>query len=234
MSMDRFYCENITEPVCQLDGAEARHIVKVMRAKVGDKLELFDGKGTLAESAVEELAGKKVILKILQITKDPPRNEKRITIAASVAKGERFDWLISKCTELGVDKIVPVIFERTVKQPKNEKIVDRWNNLAISAAKQCKRLYLPEIIMPIQLKDAIEESTGQILFGSCDKDSQKPDSLELAGDTVVFIGPEGGMTEVKEELLISSGAKAISICNTILRVETAAVAFAAILAAKRG
>ena len=126
MSMDRFYCENITEPVCQLDGTEARHIAKVMRAKVGDKFELFDGKGRLAESAVEELAGKKVLLKVLRITEISPRSEKRITIAASVAKGERFDWLISKCTELGVDKLVPVIFERTVKQPKNEKIVGRW------------------------------------------------------------------------------------------------------------
>ena len=218
-----------------MDGAEARHIAKVMRAKIGDRLELFDGTGVLAESVIEGIAGKKIVLKILQIIKAEPRVEKRIIIAASIAKGERFNWLISKCTELGVDKIVPVIFQRTVKQPKNKKIVDRWNSLAISSAKQCKRLHLPKIVTPIQFKDAIEElkSTGQILFGSCDKDSQTADSFELNSDTIVFIGPEGGMTKAEEELLGNSGAKPVSVCDTILRVETAAVAFAAILAAKR-
>ena len=81
---------------------------------------------------------------------------RRIIIAVSVPKGERFDWLIEKCTELGVERICPVIFERTVRQPGNPKALDRWMNLAISAGKQCKRLFLPQIDPPTNSQDCIE------------------------------------------------------------------------------
>jgi 16S rRNA (uracil1498-N3)-methyltransferase len=132
-----------------------------------------------------------------------------------------------------------VIFERTVRQPANPKALDRWMNLAISAAKQCKRLFLPQIDPPMNLQDCIE---------SIKKDSPNcwllaggvsGDCVPLAGqsfgedDVAAFIGPEGGITENEETLLKNKGVKFVRLAETILRTETAAIAFASVLTAQR-
>ena len=134
MQIHRFYCESINQPQTVLTGTEAHHIHSVLRLGSGDIVELFDGHGALAKAAVAELSSKQVMLQIKEVITHPASKRPAIIIAASVAKGERFDYLLAKCTELGVDRIIPVIFERTVKQPKNPKIVDRWHNITIAAA----------------------------------------------------------------------------------------------------
>jgi len=235
----RFYCEDIGRNYAELTGSEAHHLVSVLRLKQGNKIELFDGAGRLATAEVKSAMRQRVTLAVERLQRSEPRRTGRIIIAASIAKGERFDWLIGKCTELGVDRIYPVVFERTVKQPKNPSIIGRWINIAVSACKQCKRLFLPVIDSPMLLAEAIDLIKGdypgcKILVGSLSEDAVALISQPFEEkDTAVLIGPEGGFTESELNLLKKAGAKSVSLTDATLRVETAAMAFAAILAAKR-
>jgi 16S rRNA (uracil1498-N3)-methyltransferase len=193
----------------------------------------------LADARIEKISSKEVTCRIENLQTPEKPAGPRIIIAASVPKADRFDLLIAKCTELGADRITPVIFERCVKQPKNPKATDRWRNITISAAKQCKRLFLPEIDRPLPLTEAISKLAVDyphscILAGSLDN-NVKP-LLEInfeSKDVIAFIGPEGGLTERENELLTTAGAVPVRITDTVLRVETAAIAFAAILASAR-
>ncbi len=239
MSLHRCYCEPIVEPTTELAGAEARHLGSVLRLQRGDKVELFDGAGSLASATVSAVEKNKVTLDIEHVGRSEPPKSCRIIIAVSVPKGRRFDWLIEKCTELGVDRICPVIFERTVKQPANPKTAGRWKNLAVSAAKQCKRLFLPVIDSPATLLDALEMLTAQypqcrIIAGGLSDDCP-PLAKQPFGktDVAVIVGPEGGFTENEQSLLQGRGVVFVRLTDTVLRIETAAMAFASILTAQR-
>ncbi|MHC4623273.1 MAG: RsmE family RNA methyltransferase [Planctomycetota bacterium] len=239
MELLRFYCNPIVEPVVELSASEARHLALVRRLVVGDEIELFDGLGTLAVGVIRTASSRKVTLDVRKTKVLPKPKRPQIVIAVSVAKGERFDWLIGKCTELGVDRISPVIFERTVKQAKNPRISERWNNLAIAAAKQCRRVFLPQIDRPVPLTEAVETLRKEhpecnFLLGSLSRSAQPLIDRESgSGDIVGLVGPEGGLTEQEEALLQSYGGQAVRLTDTVLRIETAAMAFAAILTARR-
>jgi 16S rRNA (uracil1498-N3)-methyltransferase len=247
--LNRFYCEILKGQAAELVGGEAHHLHNVCRLKAGDEVELFDGAGTLATAIIERTVGKSVLLKIVNLEKIEKPDKPEIVIAVSCPKGERFDWLIEKCTELGVDRITPVIFQRTVKQPKNPKVAERWRNIAIAAAKQCRRIFLPQIDAPALLRDALSTLKEQYSNAEIFVGSQEPKSPSLitqrfgtklvhrsvskGGDIIAVVGPEGGITDTGKALLESCGAKFVRLTNTILRVETAALAFAAVLTAAR-
>ena len=237
--MNRYYCENITVGRVELDQVESHHLSKVMRQAVGDAVEVFDGKGAVAGAVVCEITRKGVLLEVAKIEKVSNDGKAQVIIAASVAKGQRQDWLVAKCTEMGVDHIAGVIFERTVKQPKGANAVERYNKLAITAAKQCGRAILPKISVTNGLEEVLKELKAQypgakLLFGGFG-DSATP-IIEVLGknqDVIAFVGPEGGFTEVEMGIMRDSGAIEVSLTSTVLRIETAAAAFAAILCTTR-
>jgi 16S rRNA (uracil1498-N3)-methyltransferase len=235
MHLDRFYCETLKEPTVELTGGEAHHLFNVCRLKTGDNVELFDGAGSLAIASIEKATSKSISLKITNLEKTEKPDRPEIIIAVSLPKGERFDWLLEKCTELGVDRVIPVIFERTIKQPKNPKAAQRWRNIAIAAAKQCRRIFLPQIDMPAPLVEILstlkkQYNKAEILIGSLEPKSPALITKRfVTRDTIVFIGPEGGITEAEKALSENCGGKFVRLTNTILRVETAALAFATIL-----
>jgi 16S rRNA (uracil1498-N3)-methyltransferase len=240
MHLNRFYCERLKESDIELVGGEAHHLYNVCRLKVGSEVELFDGAGTLATAVIEKATGKSVLLKVIDIEKTKKHDKAEVVIAVSCPKGERFDWLISKCTELGVDHITPVIFERTVKQPKNPKIVERWRNIAIAAAKQCRRVFLPQIDMPVTLSEALSalkeqyNNKAEILVGGLEPKLPALITQQFgAKDVIAVIGPEGGITEDEKALLENCRAKFVRLTSTILRIETAALTFAVVLTAMR-
>lgn len=239
MHLNRFYCERLEESGIELVGGEAHHLYNVCRLKVGSEVELFDGAGTLATAVIEKATGKSALLKVVNLEKIERPDKPEVVIAVSCPKGERFDWLISKCTELGVDRITPVIFERTVKQPKNPKVVERWRSIAIAAAKQCRRIFLPQIDMPVTLSEVISAmkeryDKAEILVGSLEPKLPALITQQFgAKDIIAVIGPEGGITESEKALLENCRAKFVRLTDTVLRVETAALAFAAVLTARR-
>ena len=189
----RFYCELIdTESF--LDPVESGHLCRVLRAKKGTPLELFDGRGTLAEGIVERVDKKRTAVRVHKIVCTPPVVTGRIVLAVSFAKGQRFDWLIEKCTELGVDHIAAVQFERTVKLGKNTAL-ERYRKISIAAAKQSKRLFLPKITGPEKFPATLnslfsEYPQGILLYG--DPKGASPSHLFAAKDgqdCIIAIGP---------------------------------------------
>lgn len=239
MTLGRFFCRPINEPSAELRGTEARHLASVLRARLGNRVELFDGAGALAQAKITAIKKNKVTLAIEELQVKTPPTRARIIIACSLAKGERFDGLISKCTELGVDRITPVRFARTVKLVQGSKAIERYEKLAISTAKQCKRLFLPQIDSPLPLREALNilkksYPDARMLLGSLNPDATNILHVPAADtDELAWVGPEGGLTVTEQNLLRAQGAQEVRLTDTILRIETAAVAFAALLTIRR-
>jgi 16S rRNA (uracil1498-N3)-methyltransferase len=237
MRTTRFFCDNINpDTAAVISDAQFRHLTKVLRLSIGDSVELFDGNGTIAQAVIGKIEKNIASLTIKDIKSYPKPQKNRIIIASSIAKGERFEMLVAKCTELGVDRIVPVIFERTVKQSIQQQ---RLDTIALESAKQCQRLFLPVIDKPADFKNVIEKlkidyPDAKIIFGSLTSDTKSITIFSPAeNDVIAFVGPEGGLTEAEENMLKKINAQSVRLTDTILRVETAAIAFAAVLTAKR-
>jgi 16S rRNA (uracil1498-N3)-methyltransferase len=203
-----------------------------MRLQTGAAVELIDGKGTLAKAIITKIEKNLARFAILDTQVFPNKENRRIIIAPSIAKGERFDLLVAKCTELGVDAISPVIYDRTVKQSIQ---LQRLETIAIESAKQCHRLFLPAISQPMNLPQAIEKlkndyPNAKLIFGSLSAGSISIMEFDTGeNDCIAFIGPEGGLTETEEKMLKEVNAQPVSLTETVLRIETAAIAAASIL-----
>ena len=239
MGLSRFYCDKIDKGQVRLDKAEAHHLINVMRLGAGEKIELFDGRGKLAKSVITEIKRKDVLVEVKEVQTFERRRDGRVVIAASIAKGQRFDMLISKCTELGADHIAAVVFERTAKQVRGAGAVERYEKLSISAAKQCGRVFVPRITGPMAPAETIsffknEYPQGRFIFGSLNKEAKNiTETVSGGSDVIAFVGPEGGMSDAEESMLINQGAQGVRLTDTVLRIETAAMAFSAILCAGR-
>jgi 16S rRNA (uracil1498-N3)-methyltransferase len=239
MKLNRFYCDSLEAEAIELDSVESHHLLHVMRGGVGVKVELFDGKGTLANGIVTEASRKKVVVEVQSRELYAKRSNGRVIIAAAVAKGQRFDLIIAKSTELGADCIIPVVYERTVKQAAGSSAIDRYKKLSIVAAKQCGRIFLPEIAAPCPLDDGLEYLKDLYpyfkgVYGGFGDDAAAVTSVfDETCDIAAFIGPEGGMTFEEEKKLEESGVVKVSLTDTILRTETASIAFMSILCTLR-
>lgn len=235
MRQPRFYCEQINS-LSVLDEEQSHHLSRVLRLEAGAIIELFDGCGTLARGTVERIERRKVVIRAFDIQQHSKPQSGRLILAVSYAKGQRFDWMVEKCTELGVDHVVAVQFERTVKLG-SENAVARLQKLSISASKQSGRLFLPDISGPLQVRDTLrllKEQYPDALRCCGDVQGRPLKPEDTAGrDLVVLIGPEGGPTADELEWIRSENIERVTINENILRVETAAVAFCALAKAKR-
>jgi 16S rRNA (uracil1498-N3)-methyltransferase len=202
-------------------------------------VELFDGRGTVAQAIIEKIVKNEAQLKVQDRKVFNTENKQKIIIASSIAKGQRFEEVIASCCQLGIDRIVPIVFERTVKQAEGAVAVRRFESIAVESAKQCGRVFLPVIDKPMSFEKALEKIQAEypqarVVFGSLTENTESIINFDCGSDDVVaFIGPEGGLADAEESLLKKVNARAVRLTNTILRIETAAIAFAAILAAKR-
>ncbi len=239
MKTSRFFCSTIDSDNVIISDVQLRHLTKVLRLKKGDSVELFDGKGTVAQAVIEKITKDSAHLNIQSKKLFKKRADRTITVASSVAKGQRFEEVIAKCTELGVDRICPVIFERTVKQANSTTAAHRFESVAVESVKQSGRIFLPVIDKPAAFETVLknlqaESAQAKIIFGSLAKTAQSIINLDFGSDDCcVFIGPEGGLAKAEEDMLKKINARPFRITDTILRIETAAIAFAAILTAKR-
>ncbi|NLH15303.1 MAG: 16S rRNA (uracil(1498)-N(3))-methyltransferase [Phycisphaerae bacterium] len=235
----RLYCDNLQTDTVVLDETEGHHLCKVLRLGPGNGVELFDGDGTCAEGTIETADRRGIRVRIAGRRYQPQRIDHRIVLAVSMPKGQRFEQVIEQATELGVDRIVPVVFERTVKQASGPSALERYRKIMISACKQCGRNRLPQMDLPLGLEECLERIRHDfphpaMLFGGFSSrviplcDWPMSDS-----DTAFFIGPEGGLNEAETKTLRDAGAIEVRLCDTVLRIETAAAACSAILCAKR-
>jgi 16S rRNA (uracil1498-N3)-methyltransferase len=232
----RFFCDDLLHgDRATLDQTQSRHLSKVLRLRVGDNIEVFDGKGLLAEAIIEVIDRDHTTVRLHKRIHIPAKTSGRVILAVSIAKGERFDWMIEKCTELGIDHIAAVHYDRTVKMGKDSAF-DRYHKIALAAAKQCGRLHLPLLTGPASLEQTYANlrtlyPDAQLFFGDSEGQMFTPNTdIHKRSDVIVCIGPEGGISDT--ERLYFSDVKACPVCvnPNILRIETAAAAFAAVLA----
>ncbi len=225
----RFYCPLLSAAgSVLLPEAEAHHLARVLRVAVGDAVELFNGQGLVGHGVVGRIQKHLVECVIAEIQQES-KSSLELVIATAVPKGERFDWLVEKVVELGVDRLVPLITARSVVDPREGKL-DRLRQTIVAACKQCRRSHLMELSPVREFPQWIEETGGASLFiadpaGTALAATQP--SRQSASASVFVVGPEGGLTEEERNRAHERQARFVSLGRGILRVETAAVALAA-------
>lgn len=238
MHQDRFYIPNApTTNEIWLDGREARHILHVKRAKLGDKITLFDGEGFEYLTRITELFHDKLKVCIEQskaIDREAPID---ITIAFSIPKGKLVTFLIQKCAELGVKTLVPIHCERSIVdiRDRSETKIEKWDKIVIEASKQCKRNSITKIenVMPL---DSLIKTAGNydLSLIACTEIHTKTlksvlNEYPSLKKIICLIGPEGGFTYHEIEIAKESGFVPIGIGLSTLRIETAAIAISSML-----
>lgn len=245
---DRFFAPvSFDEKTVRLEGPEARHMQVVLRLRAGDEVVLFDGEGTEATATIVSMKKNEVELRIEQVRPDPPDRSPRIVLATAVPKGERFRWLVEKSVELGVDRLIPLNTARSVVDPRETRL-DKLRTLVIAACKQSRRNRLMRIEPSISWTELIaqytrprdEQSEGIPRTIIIADPSGVPVSRELTllgeptiqqahkREILLIVGPEGGFSAEELRRARESGAKLVSLGSQILRIETAAIALAAL------
>ncbi len=208
-------------------GPVHKYITAVLRKSEGDKINLIDGKGYLYRCIVGAIKSKELYLQLLDVVHKPEEKRPKVTLCVSPIKGPRMDWLVDKSTELGVEKILPTIFRRTVIKfdEKNWGKRDRWKRIAVEASRQSGRFFIPEILEPTSLR-AILPFIGQtkdriVLYEKEERCTLKDFfSLPRNGEICVVIGPEGGIDESEIEWLKENGFVSCTLGENIFRSET--------------
>ncbi len=221
-----------------LSEREAHHARDVLRLVAGEIVEVFDDLGAVARATIVSSGAGGVVVRVDEPTPDSPAMGVKLTIAAAVPKGDRAEWMIEKLSELGVERFVPLATARSVVLPEGKNKRDRWVRVATEAAKQSRRRGVMRIDELTRLSDALRDETaaGPCYCLSTAKDAAPVLDL-FTRDTpqalTAFIGPEGGWTD--EEIAQFDAARAIGVTltTTILRIETAAAAIAAIVGSVR-
>jgi len=236
MARRRFFVEEVREGRALLRGADARHLSRVVRAEAGQKYEISDGRKVyLAE--VAEVRTEEVSFGVLEELV-PPELPVRLALLAALVKFDRFEWIIEKATELGVEIIIPVQADRSAKGLSEgaRTRLERWRRIAREASQQARRAELPEILAPVSTQEALRAPARHRCF--LDEQPGAPPLLAALpserspGDTVaLLVGPEGGWTEAERTQAQAAGWTAVSLGPLILRTETAAIAALAIVAA---
>lgn len=206
-----------------------------MRLGVGDEVELFDGAGSAFRGKIVAVSGDRVEVLAVEEAKSPPAR-RRLVAAAAAPKGDRLDWMVEKAVELGVDKLVLFRSRRSVTDPALAK-VERLRRRVIEACKQCGRNRLPALESGGTFEQAIAAAPeGSIRLLACPEGAGPGawPSLETAGEVWIAIGPEGGFEPAEASFAASLGWTRVSLGERILRVETAVLASAAILAFRLG
>ncbi|MGH3394650.1 MAG: 16S rRNA (uracil(1498)-N(3))-methyltransferase [Streptosporangiaceae bacterium] len=236
-----------------LTGAEGRHAATVRRLAPGERLDLTDGAGTLAEGRVTAVRPGTVELAVLA-RRVEPAPEPRLVVIQAIPKGERGELAVETMTEVGVDVIVPWAAERCVavwRGERADKGAARWRSAAVAAAKQSRRAWFPEITPLASTAAVADRVRAARLALLLDPEAQDPlarlaDSADPAGpvaqdgpdgpggEVVLIVGPEGGVASAEAELLARCGAIGARLGPTVLRASTAGAVAAALLLSASG
>lgn len=235
--MRRFFAapENFSEKEIRLNDDESRHLRDVLRLRIGEKVAVFDCAGNEFLCSIERIERKAVSLLILEKINPPsPESDLNLTLAVALLKGEKFDLIVQKATELGVKRILPLETARADVKIKDQKDVakklERWQRIALEAAKQSGRAVVPEIEKPIEFEDFVKTSLGERIFFAergGEKLNQMPNK-DFEKLTIV-VGAEGGWDEREIELARAGDFKIVTLGGRILRAETAAIVTVALL-----
>ena len=251
MTRRRFYAppdaftESGVTKVVTLAPEEARHLRDVLRMRAGDEAFVFDGEGVEYRCAVGEVgrgSGGRATLRIEeQVAAPHVESPLSLTLVVALLKGEKFDLVVQKATELGVTRIAPVVTKRADVRPRDgedaAKRVARWRRLALEAAKQSGRARVPEVAPPVTLEAALSDATfggdaARLMFaerGGVSLSELSEVFKERAPFVAALVGPEGGWEDEEVSRAQSAGWIIVTLGGRTLRAETAAIVAAALL-----
>jgi len=218
----------------RLEGTEAHHLIHVLRMGVGEKISLFDGSGFEGLAELTGVANGMVNLTIREVFAADTDPAVALVLAAAVPKGDRFGWLIEKATELGVQRFVPLIAERSFVIPGAGKL-EKMRRTIVAASKQCGRSRLMALETPLRWADFVARELASSGGWVADPTGAPVEAARrpAVGRVVAAVGPEGGFTAGELELAVGAGATLVSLGTRVLRIETAALAMAALVTACR-
>jgi 16S rRNA (uracil1498-N3)-methyltransferase len=231
--MQRYFVrpDQIGTETITIAGDDVHHIKKVMRFRPGDAIICCDGRGTDYVTAIDTIGTHEVVCRV--VDRRPSVGEPRVsvTVAQSLPKGDKWEWVLQKGTELGATAFVPFVSARTIVKwdaKKAEKRRERWMRIVKEAAEQAHRGTIPEV-MPVADWQALLDRTASagcamIAYEGGGHPIQQV--LEKGGHSsfLLIVGPEGGFEEREVREAEAAGAVPVSLGSRILRTETAAVA----------
>jgi 16S rRNA (uracil1498-N3)-methyltransferase len=219
-----------------LDDFAARHLAQVLRAKVGDKIILFNGDGFDYEAEIKHVDRRDVSVEILNQSANPNESKIRIHLFQALSSNEKMDLVVQKAVELGVQAITPIIASRSqmrLKDEKRDKKLQHWQQIAISACEQSGRAVIPNVYPVSLLTESMNQIDDAALNIMLDPEAKTQlnqlASMDTPSHINVLIGPEGGFSEDEIQLCQSKKVITLSLGPRILRTETAPIATLALL-----
>ena len=234
--MARFFVEGIVRigETCEIAGEDARKLKLVLRARVGDEVEIVDSSGARYRCTIDRLEREVLILPRERLAEPPPSHNLRFTLAQGIPKGSKMDYVVEKASELGVARLVPLLTERCIARECSPGKLERWRRLARAAALQCGRAEPMEIAEPIALERLMSESSAYdailLPWELAPLESPLPllrDALAGAESALGLVGPEGGFSSGEAERAAEAGARMLRFGSRILRTETAGLVLSA-------
>lgn len=230
--MPRFFCPAPLPTTGDFDlpPDAAHHASRVLRLRVGDELQMFDGAGHECHGVIADLSGKRVLVSDIKSVDTFRESPLHTVLAQALCSSEKMDWIIQKATELGVTEIQPLDTERSVARlsaERAEKRMAHWQQVTISACEQCGRNTLPVIHPPIDIMvwlRKLHEQTGSKFILLPEGATALSAQARPVGPAVLMIGAEGGFSPAESETALLCGFTPIRMGARVMRTETAAIA----------
>jgi len=229
MSRRRFHAppSAFTKTTITLAGDEARHLREVLRLKTGDEVYVFDGLGHEFRCTVSNARRDSSELHIeAEIEPAKPESQLQLNLCVALLKGEKFDLVVQKATELGATKVTPLITRHADIRLRDAadatKRVTRWQRIAMEAAKQSGRAFVPEISLPLAFEAALEVDGVGVMFS--ERGGSGLESLSATNAITALVGSEGGWADEEIEAAKARNFHIVTLGGRVLRAETAAIA----------
>ncbi|MHA7854605.1 16S rRNA (uracil(1498)-N(3))-methyltransferase [Marinobacter shengliensis] len=214
--------------LCELDENAANHVGRVLRMQPGQELRLFNGDGQDYTATITQAGKKNVQVEITGAETNNTESPLNIILGQTLSKGDRMDYAVQKAVEIGATTIVPLTTERSdvkLKGDREEKRLRHWQQVAISAAEQCGRARVPNILPVMTVAEWLQYSqTADLRLVLHHRTEQSLNTLTKPGSVALMIGPEGGLTADEINLAEQNGFLPVALGPRVLRTETAPVA----------
>ncbi len=220
------------------DAEDIKHIAKVLRLRVGDKIDISDSVEFEYQTEIISIETAFVKTQILDKQRFAREPKLRVTLYQGVPKPGKMDEIIQKSVELGIHEVVPVFTARSIVDDKKsvDKKAERWQRISAEAVKQCRRGIIPKVKNTMDLSEAVKDfSDFDLLLFPYEDEQEKSikevlQSLEQKPESVaIMIGPEGGFSDEEARTIVSAGGVSVTLGKTILRTETAGPAALAMI-----
>ena len=223
--MHVFYTPDITSNIYSLNEEESKHCSKVLRLNLKDVIHLIDGKGGLYEAEISGITKKNVELKVINKQTEFGKRNHHLHIAIAPTKNiDRLEWFLEKATEIGIDEITPIICDRSERKIVKE---ERLEKVITSAVKQSLTAYHPKLNPTTSFADFIKHKSDSVKMIAHCLEGEKPyinQITEPFNSYLILIGPEGDFSPSEITIALQNDYKAVTLGNTRLRTETAALA----------